>query len=106
MAVWDELKIVLLDLEGSGALVSYPDPRSDVGQEPLFRIHLAPWATEAAENLHRRFGDDVRLIVGFLRYPECRPRRQHPSAPDDIPDLDPTLMTVDLSFPRFSGRVG
>jgi hypothetical protein len=73
MTVWDELKVVLLDLEGSGALAAYPDPRVDEGREPPFEIHLAAWATDAAEDLHLRFADNVELIVGFLRYPECRP---------------------------------
>ena len=73
MTIWDELKVVLLDLEGSGALAAYPDPRIDEDREPPFEIRLNPWATEAAETLHQRFGDDVELIVGFLRYPECRP---------------------------------
>jgi hypothetical protein len=99
MTVWDELKIVLLDLEPQGVLTAYPDPRVDEGREPPFEIHLAPWATDAAEDLHRRFGDDVRLIVGALRYPERLRWRQHPSAPDDIPDLDPTVMIVELEAP-------
>ena len=73
MTVWDELKPVLLDLEAAHALTGYPDPRSDANRAPPIEIHLAAWATDAAENLHRRFGDDLQLVVGVLRYPECRP---------------------------------
>ncbi|MGA2805269.1 MAG: hypothetical protein ABSF89_12910 [Acidimicrobiales bacterium] len=99
MTVWDELKVVLLELEGKGTLVMYPDPRVDDNRQPPFQIHLQAWATDAAESLHRRFGDDVELVVGFLRYPQRQPRRQHTGARDDIPDMDPTLMTVELDAP-------
>ena len=70
MSVWDQLKVALLNLEGSGALASYPDPSVDEGRQPPFVIRLAPWATDAAEELHQRFGDDVELVVGLLHYPE------------------------------------
>jgi hypothetical protein len=73
MTVWDELKVVLLDLQGSGALVMYPDPRVDDNRQPPFQIRLQAWATNAAESLHHRFGDNVELVVGFLRYPERKP---------------------------------
>ena len=98
MALWDELKVVLLDLEDSGALAPYPDPRMDERQEPPFEIRLQWWASEIAEDLHRRFGDDVKLVVGMGPYPEPQVRRQV-NAPDDIPDMDPTLMSVDLVSP-------
>jgi hypothetical protein len=75
MTVCDELKVVLLELEGARALVMYPDPRVDDNRQPPFQIHLQPWATDAAEELRRRFGDSVELVVGFLRYPQCQPRR-------------------------------
>ena len=65
MTVWDEIKGVLLALEASGAPVSHPDPRSDVGQEPSFAISLNPWATGAAEDLHRRFGDGHSYPYGY-----------------------------------------
>ncbi len=99
MTVWDELKIVLLELESSGAFVQHPDPRVDDNRQPPFEIHLQPWATDIAEELHRRFGDDVELVVGFLRYPQRQPQRQHAGAPDDIPDMDRALMTVELDAP-------
>jgi hypothetical protein len=99
MAVWDELKAVLLDLQGSGALAAYPDPRVDEGRNPPFSIRLAPWATDVAEQLHRTFGGDVELVVGLLDYPEPQPPRQHAKAPDDIAEMDPTAITVELDAP-------
>jgi hypothetical protein len=99
MTVWNELKVVLLELESSGALLQHPDPQQDEGKQPPFLIALAPWATEVAEELHSRFGNDVELVVGFLRYPQRQPRRQHAGAPEDIPDMDLTLMTVELDAP-------
>ena len=108
MAVWDEVKAALLDLEGSGALVQHPDPRSDQARQPPFVIHLAPWATDAAEELHRRFGDDVELVVGSLSYPERQPwrprairegRRRITTPGRPIPDIDPNEMTVELDAP-------
>ncbi|MGD0985797.1 MAG: hypothetical protein ABSA65_18610 [Acidimicrobiales bacterium] len=106
MTVWDELKGVLLELEDAGALVQYPDPRVDANRQPPFEIHLQPRATDAAESLHRRFGDDVELVVGFLRHPQRQPRRQHTGARDDIPDMDPKSMAVELDAPIIvaSGR--
>jgi hypothetical protein len=95
VAVWDELKVVLLDLESSGALVSYPDPSVDTHRQPPFEIRLQWWASEIAEDLPRRFGDDVKLVVGLRPYPEPQPRRQV-GAPDHIPDMDPTVMSVAL----------
>src|ERR1019366_6897906 len=108
MTVWEELKPVLLDLEGSGALAAYPDPRMDEGREPPFGIDLAPWATDAAEDLHRRFGDDVELVVGEFTYPDRAPWRQHESAKNDIPDTDPMLTSVELDAPIVvaSGPIG
>ena len=99
MAVWDELKVILLELEGSGALSAYPDPSVDESRQPPFRIRFAPWATDVAEELHRRFGDDVELVVGLLHYPGPEPPRQHANAPDDIAEMDPTVMTVELDAP-------
>ncbi len=99
MTVWDELKVVLLELESSGALVGYPDPRMDEGRQPPFGIDLAPWATDIAKELHHRFGDDVELVVGAFSYPDRKPQREHAGAPEDIPDMDLTLMTVELDAP-------
>jgi len=69
VTVWDEMRLALLDLEGSGALTQYPDPRETEDRQPPIDITLAPWATDAAEDLHRRFGDDVSLVVGVMPYP-------------------------------------
>jgi len=100
MAVWDELKAVLLDLEPQGVLTAYPDPRMDEDRERPFGIDLAPWATDAAESLHERFGDDVELVVGEFTYPGCLPSPSWVAPPhEDIPEIDAAEMTVDLEAP-------
>ena len=58
VVMWDTLKaeIECVLEQRPGALVSYPDPRSDRGREPSLRIGLAPWATDVARDLNGRFG--------------------------------------------------
>lgn len=70
---WDELREILEQLRTADPrpLRGYPDPRSE-NREPPFGIELAPWASDIARQLHARFGDDVLLTVGFLRYPSAR----------------------------------
>ena len=55
MAAWDELKAVLARLrdEQPGVLMQYPMPEVDEGRVPPFEIHLVPWATATAGELHR-----------------------------------------------------
>ena len=71
MATWDELKIILARLaEASpGPLASWPGPAEDSARQPTFQIQLEPWAVEVAADLQARFGADVELTVGALRYP-------------------------------------
>jgi hypothetical protein len=40
----------------------------DEGRQPPYGTDLAPWATDIAKELHRRFGDDVELVVGAFSY--------------------------------------
>jgi hypothetical protein len=82
MTVWDELKRVLARLrdEQPGTLTSYPMPEVNRDRKPPFRIHLAPWATATAEQLHQQFGGDVDLTVGALPYPPGRQPRPAPAA--------------------------
>ena len=56
MAVWDELKVVLVRLRDQqpGTLMQYPMPDVDEGGQPPFTIGLAPWAAATAEELHRQ----------------------------------------------------
>jgi hypothetical protein len=72
VAVWDELKIVLAALQQQDPLplTSFPGPEFDQGRRPPFEIGLAAWATHIAEQLHDRFGGDVMLTVGAMRYPQ------------------------------------
>jgi hypothetical protein len=81
IAVWDKLKVALVRLrdEQPGTLLGYPMPEVDEGREPPFELHLAPWATAAAGELDREFGDDVRLIVGALPYPPDRHAKEAPT---------------------------
>lgn len=94
MAAWDELKVILARLqdEQPEALRQFPSPEVDEGRQPPFEIRLAPWATVIAEDLHRRFGDDVRVIVGALAYPlDSRPRRRPLAAGPAAELLDPQV---------------
>ena len=99
MAVRDELRVVLLELEGSGALHAYPDPRVDESRNPPFRIRLAPWATDAAEELHRQFGDDVASSLSASFITRTRASGGSASIPNDIAEMDPAVMTVELDAP-------
>jgi hypothetical protein len=101
MAVWDELKVVLVRLRDQqrGALMQYPMPDVDEGRQPPFTIRLAPWAAATAEELHQQFGDDIELTVGALPYPPGRqpPRPPAPSPPADL--LDPHEIAAELASP-------
>jgi hypothetical protein len=70
MTAWDELRARLLDLEDTGCLISYPDPRSVGDLKPPFAVKVQPWALEVAKTLHDRLGDDVRLTVGTITFPD------------------------------------
>jgi hypothetical protein len=103
MAVWDELRQALGHLmrEEPGTLLEFPDPDGERGQPP-FQIRLAPPTLAAAEDLHRRFGGDVLLTVGYLPYPPDRQpdpvlsrlSRQLPGEP-----LDPRETDIQLDGP-------
>jgi hypothetical protein len=101
MAVWDELKVVLVRLRDQqpGALMQYPMPDVDEGGQPPFTIRLAPWAAASAEELHQQFGDDIELTVGALPYPPGR-QPPHPPAPSPPADLlDPHEIAAELAGP-------
>ena len=95
MTAWDELRQTLGHLmrEQPGALLEFPDPDSEHGQPPPFRITFAPAALAAAEDLHLRFGDEVLLTVGYLPYP---PDRQ----PDPVLDRLTLQLPGELLDPR------
>ena len=105
MAVWDELKVVLGRLrdEQPDALMQYPTPEADEGEQPPFTIRLAPWAAATAEELHQQFGDDIELTVGALPYPPGR-QPPRPPAPGPLPDvLDPDEIAAELDGPAVVG---
>jgi hypothetical protein len=92
MTAWDELQPVIAGIRE--ALTRYPG----AGSEPPFHVGLAAWATDEAKQLHDRFGADVRLTVGALRYPSGElpyPR----GAADDTPVADPAEYTFELAEP-------
>ncbi|HEX3565676.1 MAG TPA: hypothetical protein VHU17_09900 [Acidimicrobiales bacterium] len=92
MSTWDGLKpaLALLRDRQPEALRAYPDPRVDEGRVPPFHISLAAWAIDIAAYLHKQFGDDVVLHVGFQDYPSGAIRGPDPTnvrprlLPDDI----------------------
>ena len=102
VTAWDELKPVLARLRDQqpGVLARYPSlgPNLVVGTPPI-RIRLTPWAAEAAEELHRQFGDDVELTVGFLPYPPGRPGRPRqqgaPAQPAALLDGREVMVALD-----------
>lgn len=98
MAVWDELKVVLVRLrdEQPRALQGYPMPDMDEGRRPPFSIRLAAWAAATAEDLHRRFGDDVVLTVGALPYPPGGQPPPRPARDEPVAQLDPHELTAEL----------
>jgi hypothetical protein len=103
VTAWDELKPVLARLRDQqpGVLARYPSLDFDlVVRTPPVSVHLTSWAADAAEELHRQFGSDVELTVGFLPYPPDRPVPPVRRAPGQIPDpLDPREVTVALDGP-------
>ena len=73
VSTWDDLKPILTHLRSTGVLRGYPHPRSDRGRQPPFHITLSLSGLEVAADLCARFGDDVELTVGAMRYPDPRP---------------------------------
>jgi hypothetical protein len=102
MATWDELKIILARLQDvtPGPLSSWPDPRDDTDRAPPFQIWLEPWAVDVAGDLHARFGADVELTVGALRYPQRTlvggPAGWPPAPP---PEADPAEIEIAVDGP-------
>jgi hypothetical protein len=76
------------------ALREYPDSRVDDGRVPPFHIVLAAWAVDAAADLHRQFGNDVDLHVGFLDCPSGALRG--PAITDVRPRLLPETIEVSI----------
>jgi hypothetical protein len=101
VAVWDELKVVLARLrdEQPGTLMQYPMPEVDEGRHPPFTIHLAAWATAAAEELHQQFGDNADLMVGALPHPPGRQPQRRPAPGQHPALLDPQEIAAELDGP-------
>jgi hypothetical protein len=108
MTTWDELREALSRLltDQPGALLGHPDLDQDEA-EPPYLIQLQPWASAAADGLHRRFGDQVKLTVGALPYPPGRaPRGPRGPRPEPAPLLGPDEAEAELDGPAVvrSGR--
>jgi len=101
VAVWDELKVVLIRLRDQepGTLLGYPMPEVDEGRHPPFQLTLAAWATGTAGELHQRFGDSVDLTVGALPYPPSRQPPRTPAAGQPVELLDPGEIVAELDGP-------
>ncbi len=97
MTVWDDLgtEIVRLRDARPTPLSGYPDPRGDEQALPV-QINLAAWASDEAAQLHRRFGDDVRLTVGAMSYPAAQ---DLPLFEEPADDASPDEVTFDLAEP-------
>ncbi len=102
MTVWAGLREALsrLRAEQPGALQGHPDLDTDEPGPPPYLIWLAPWASAAAEDLYRQFGDQVDLTVGAFGYPPGRPSRwpQGPPA-EPAPLLAPDEAEAELDGP-------
>ena len=98
MAAWDELKPVLVRLQGQQPcpLMGWPMPEVDEGRHPPFEIRLAAWATGTAEDLHQQFGDNVQLTVGALPYPPGRQLEGSFAADQPAELLDPREIVAEL----------
>jgi hypothetical protein len=101
MGDWDELTVILTRLreQQPGALKLFPTPEVGAGRQPPFAIDLAAWAVSAAEELHRRFGDDVDLTVGALPYPLGPQPEQSPAVGQPPEPLNPREVAAELDGP-------
>jgi hypothetical protein len=102
MGRWAELKVVLKRLQDQDPppLTGWPMPDEDVGHQWPADIHLAAWATDAAQELHEQFGSTVRLTVGALRYPDrVLAGRGAPAAGPPLPEAEPGQLRVALHGP-------
>lgn len=84
--------------EDPEALTGYPMLPEHGDDGPPYRILLAPWAADVAEELHRRFGDNVKLQVGALGYPMG-------SGSGRVPDLPPAELGPDEAEVTLEGAL-
>lgn len=86
MSVWPEVRDELRRLEAQKprVLMGYTSPDADPEPQPPYTIRLTATALAIAEELHRRFGDDVKLRIGVLPFP---PSAEGPLEPWERPTL-------------------
>ena len=97
---WEELRADLHELVARDPcpLQDYPDPRGDDQHLPA-TIRLKPWAVDAATALHKRFGDQVALTVGALRFPGRSDEVETIPESSSDPVLDPADIEVVAAEP-------
>jgi hypothetical protein len=71
MSSWQQVREELYRLRAiePNVLMGYTNPDTDVEPNGPFLIRLTPSSVSIAEDLHRRFGEEVSLRVGALPYP-------------------------------------
>jgi hypothetical protein len=107
---WDTLRPVLVELAARHPrpVRDGPDPHVIGPRRSPFHIGLEPWASDIAVALHRRFGREVILSVGYFGYPSRlavdswgRPLAgglvARPPAEDRAQMADPATVTVELA---------
>jgi hypothetical protein len=107
VTTWDELKVLLTELaaDEDRPLRGYPMPSVDEGRAPPFQISLAAWAVEVAAELDSRFGDDVVLTVGTLRFPSQTLRNPDGSIQPQPSPSEAALLTPDEAEVSLAGNV-
>jgi hypothetical protein len=101
MSSWSELRVILADLAADPRqpLESYTSPEA-ADASPPFHVSLQAWAQDIAAALHRRFGEEVDVTVGALRYPDCVARHAGLRQPEpELPLLRPDELTVSIDQP-------
>jgi hypothetical protein len=107
---WDTLRPVLVELAARHPkpVRDGPDPHVIGPRRSPFHIGLEPWASDIAVALHRRFGREVILSVGYFGYPSRlavdswgRPLAGglggRPPAEERAEMADPATLTVELA---------
>lgn len=101
MAGWDDLRVALLELASDSRrpLNQHPDPRAVPRHPPPYTVTLEAWADGIAGDLHRRFGDEVELTVGYLSFPNCQLRLPASTFPKPRPEVGPQEVAAALESP-------
>jgi hypothetical protein len=107
---WETIRPVLVKLSAlqPKPVRDGPDPHVIGPRRSPFHIGLEPWASHIAAALHKRFGPEVILSVGYFGYPSRlavdswgRPRpgglASRPAAEERALMVDPAALTFELA---------